>query len=460
MKHLYLFFVCILHPLLWAQVTLVVKSIPTKTPVNDKIYLAGNINNWSPSDANYVLQYLENGTYSITIPESTTALEFKFTRGSWPSAEGSDTGGYIPNRTLAFTGKPQTIELTIKSWEDISGNSATSSAAENVSILSPSFQMPQLNKSRKIWLYLPPDYYTSNKKYPVLYLHDGQNLFDNTTSFSGEWGVDETLNNLHKSGDFGAIVIGIENGGADRINEYCPWVNTQYGGGQGEAYVSFIAETLKPYIDANYRTLSEAKNTVLGGSSLGGLISVYGACKYPNVFGKILSFSPAYWINLNDLNTYIQDQSINLSTHKIYTVGGKNESTSLVSDINLIQKSLDTKELLAINKLVKIDADGTHTEGYWKREFGAAYQWLFANENLSVSDFEFKDLRISYNTNTLLVSGLIQENQPFTVYNLSGAAIETIELKNGNNDLKNNYSSGIYIIKPNNNSEFSMKIYL
>src|SRR5205085_11725242 len=129
---------------------------------------------------------------------------------------------------------PQIFNLTVLSWEDISGSGPSSTAAANVQVLNTSFFMPQLNRSRKIWLYLPPDYYTTSKTYPVLYMEDGQNLFDNATSFSGEWQIDETLNTLHSQGNYGAIVVGIDNGGGERLNEYSPWVNATYGGGQGD----------------------------------------------------------------------------------------------------------------------------------------------------------------------------------------------------------------------------------
>lgn len=445
MRKILLVLMVIVQNTIWSQITFVIKNIPSNTPENAKIYLAGNINNWNAGDSNYVLTKNENGAYSITIAEKSTPIEFKFTRGDWASGEGNASGGFLPNRKASFTGSPQTIEISIASWEDLAGSS--SSAAQNVTVLNKSFYMPQLNRYRKVWLYLPPDYQTSDKKYPVLYLHDGQNLFDNATSFSGEWGIDETLNNLYAKGDYGVIVIGIDNGGGDRINEYTPWINSEYGGGQGEAYVKFIAETLKPFVDANYRTLPDAKNTVLGGSSLGGLISVYGMCRFPNVFGKVLNMSPAYWINLSDLNNYIENQNIDLSAQKIYTVAGKTESTSMVTDIEQIQDKLSSKNLMLENSLIKIDTDGKHAVWYWKREFGAAYQWLFSNENLSVVHHQLKKLKISVHQNVIFIEGLESENSSFTIYDLSGKTIETIKLKNGKNILQSTYGSGVYLIK-------------
>lgn len=194
----------------------------------------------------------------------------------------------MPNRTFTFTGTPQTFNLTVLSWEDISRSGSISTAAANVQVLHTSFFMPQLNRSRKIWLYLPPDYYTTSKTYPVLYMEDVQNLFDNATSFSGEWQVDETLNSLFSQGNYGAIVVGIENGGGERLNEYSPWLKTSYKeGGDGDAYMQFVREILKPYIDSNFRTKQQPQFNALVGISMGALISVYGADKYPDKFEKV-----------------------------------------------------------------------------------------------------------------------------------------------------------------------------
>ena len=170
-----------------AQVTLRITSLPANTPNNSTVYLAGSINNWNEANPQFIMQPDGLGVLQITIPEGNGQVSYKFTRGSWTSVEGNANGGFLPNRSFTFTGSPQTINVTIQSWEDISGSGSNSTAASNVQILDANFFIPQLNRNRKIWLYLPPDYFTSTKTYPVLYMQDGQNLFDNATSFSGEW---------------------------------------------------------------------------------------------------------------------------------------------------------------------------------------------------------------------------------------------------------------------------------
>ena len=391
------------------------------------------------------MQDLGNGQYQIVIPEATGTAEYKFTRGSWPTVEGNATGSYLPNRSFTFTGSPQLINLTIQSWEDLA--TTTSTATSNVSILSTFFYMPQLNKYRKIWLYLPPDYFTTTKTYPVLYMQDGQNLFDNATSFSGEWQVDETLNTLFQQGNYGAIVVGIDNGGADRLNEYSPWNNPQYGGGQGDLYSQFIAETLKPYIDSQYRTKPESQYNALLGSSMGALISSYIGAKYPNVFQKVGNFSPAYWFAKPQLVNYITNNSQNYSNSRMYFVAGTNESSTMVPDANEIKDNFQNKLLSASNTMTKYDSYGTHTESYWRGEFAAAYLWLFQNENLNSTTFQnpkiilFKTLN-----NEISVDGL-KESQEVNIYDISGKLIHKMILNNGLNKLNIEFQKGIYFIR-------------
>lgn len=360
-----------------AQVTIRLNLIPANTPDSSKFFFAGSLNGWNPGDSNFTLKPGADGYPVIILPEGKGTIQYKITRGSWDLVETGRTGEEIGNRNFTFTGSPQTFDLTIQKWKTAA---SISTASKNVKILSDSFPMPQLGRKRRIWLYLPPDYAGSKKKYPVIYMHDGQNLFDNKTSFAGEWGVDETLNKLHKEGDYGAIVVGIDNGGEKRLDEYSPWKNTSYGGGEGDAYLEFIVKNLKPHIDSNYRTLKDPAYTALFGSSMGALISTYGAAKYPAVFGKAGSFSPAYWFSITNLVTYIQTNSSNIQDLKIYHLAGEKESATMASMMEMINGKMLEKGLQKSNSKVKIDADGTHSEGYWKREFEGAYKWLFSKE--------------------------------------------------------------------------------
>ena len=438
-----------------AQVTLRITSIPANTPVGANIYLIGSINGWDETSTQYLMQPDGFGARQVTIPEGTGTVSYKFTRGgSWSTVEGNAAGGYLPDRSFTFTGSPQTINLTIQSWEDISGSGSSSTAAANVQILNNAFLMPQLSRNRKVWIYLPPDYYTTAKTYPVLYMEDGQNLFDNATSFAGEWQVDETLNTLFSQGNYGAIVVGIDNGGGDRLNEYSPWVNATYGGGQGDLYMQFVGETLKPYIDANFRTKPQAQYNALIGSSMGALISTYGAVKYPNLFSKVGVFSPAFWFVRTQLNNYITNTTSDVSNLRLYFVCGQNEDSDMVPDMTTVKNNLIAKGVSTSNTFTKIDSDGTHSESYWRREFSAAYVWLFQNETLNVHTLDVPKIEVfQMNSNEIYCSGL-QHDLDVTVYSINGQKVGTIKVTNGTNTIAISLANGIYILK---SEEFNTK---
>ena len=234
-----------------------------------------------------------------------------------------------------------------------------------------------LPTSRRIWIYLPRSYYSDlNRHYPVVYAHDGQNLFDTSTSYSGEWGIDETLDGLSKE----LIVVGVDNGGSERINELTPFANANYGGGQANYYLDFIVQKLRPYINSRFRTKPDRENTGILGSSLGGLCSFYAAIRHEDVFGQIGVFSPSLWFT-NDIYTYASKHVFKGSPPRLYFLGGQLESSSMVSDmqrmIDLVKSTTaeyrdDRTKLQAV-----VASDGQHAEWFWRREFPAAIKWLF-----------------------------------------------------------------------------------
>lgn len=388
---IFIFLLSFIFTSLSAQLSIRVVEIPANTPLADTIFITGNFNNWMPGDTNFQLTKALDDTYTIEIDPAPGDLEFKFTRGDWGRVEGNANGGYLPNRTFNYTGLAQVLELSILSWEGL--GSGTSTAAANVSILDESFFIPQLNRNRRIWLYLPPDYESSNKKYPVLYMHDGQNLFDRNTSFSGEWEVDETLNALFDQGDYGVIVVGIDNGGANRIDEYLPWPHPTYGGGNGGLYIDFIAETLKPFIDENYRTLPGREYTGLMGSSLGGLVSCYGIIEHQEVFGKAGCFSSSFWL-YDEPYQQVSDTGKKEDV-KMYFIAGQleDDQIDMPADMYRMQQSLFDAGFSAAEIKALDHADGKHSEWYWAREFGAAYQWLFGDLSLANPP---EDLSVEY----------------------------------------------------------------
>jgi len=210
-------------------------------------------------------------------------------------------------------------------------------------------------------------------------MHDGQNVFDAATSYSGEWGVDEALDRLRAAGQDAScsIVVAIDNDPAHRSDEYIPWPNAEIrAGGQGVAYVDFLAKTLKPYVDAHYRTRPEAAHTGVAGSSLGGLISVYAALKYPRVFGQVGAFSPAFWVANDSLRAFAKKHPA-ARTARFYFVCGPKESETMLPLMAAWRAELRAEGVSAVNLSFHAPADGAHREWFWQREFPAAYQYLF-----------------------------------------------------------------------------------
>lgn len=255
----------------------------------------------------------------------------------------------------------------------IFGNSFAQESTASPQVSTFTLEAPQLKTTKKIWVYLPKEYKTANKKYPVIYMHDAQNLFDAKTSYVGEWNVDETLDSINAQ----VIVIGIEHGGEKRIEELTPYPHPKYSGGKADEYLDFIVTTLKPKVDSTYRTKTEAKNTAIMGSSLGGLVSFYAALKYPEVFGKVGCFSPAFWFNRKDIND-LMAKTKEFKT-KIYFLCGDNEGDDdVVPDMENVIKWVNTKrcECKKLNKKVIVKG-GQHNEKLWRENFKNAYLWLF-----------------------------------------------------------------------------------
>ena len=247
---------------------------------------------------------------------------------------------------------------------------AQSTASPNVSTFE--IAAPQLDTVRKVWVYLPEGYKTSEKYYPVLYMHDAQNLFDAATAFSGEWKVDETLDSIQAPE---VIVVGIEHGNDKRIEELTPYPNVKYGGGKADAYLDFLIETLKPHIDATYRTLNNPENTAIMGSSLGGLTSFYAGVKYPEIFKKIGVFSPSFWYS-NEIFDLVRKSDLS-KTQKFYFMAGTAEDEEMVTDLEKMLGLLEQKGLPQENIKVRIVEGAKHNEASWSREFPRAFQWLF-----------------------------------------------------------------------------------
>ena len=314
--------------------------------------------------------------YLIDLPAIEQDIAFKFTRGSWETVEVRADGASIANRSLSLTKKIDTVRLNIEAWEDMTVKKST--ASKNVHLLSDSFDMGTLHKQRRILIYLPAGYTESNKAYPVLYMQDGQNLFDNGTSYAGEWEVDETLDRMSGADALELIVVGIDHGGQERIDEYVPYKLKSYESQvHGHNYVQFITQELKPYVDENYRTLPGREHTGILGSSLGGILSFYAAMEFGETFGLAGIFSPSF--ELIDPKIPKEEIISPLKETRIYLMCGDLESEQMATEIKKMVNEMIELGFEPENIHAKVVKGGRHNEKLWKEEFGDAVRWLFKN---------------------------------------------------------------------------------
>jgi len=376
MKKLLLFFVCCFTcPFLFAQFTLrlIVDSVATRKP--DDIYVAGNFNNWTPGDTHYKMKPF-GGIRRVFVFKDVPAgkFEFKFTRGGWDKVETTAKGEDVANHEVNV-GADTSLTFSIAGWhDDYPDKPKPNTATAQVQVLDTAFAIPQLNRTRRIWIYLPKSYnFLKGKSYPVLYMQDGQNLFnEQTAAFHTEWGIDECLDTLAPQLHKEFIVIGIDNDSTKRLNEYNPYDNDKYGKGEGKQYLDFVANTLKPFVDKNYRTLKDAKHTFIGGSSMGGLISMYALVQYSNVFGGAAVFSPSFWI-APEIYTDVTNAKWQ-KTFQIYFYAGEKESDRMVIDMQRMFNIFKQKNCCRVEKV--IFPLGQHNEKYWRDEFDDFYRWL------------------------------------------------------------------------------------
>jgi len=289
---------------------------------SDEVYITGNdeqLGDWQPNIVK--LEKVEKGKWKNTFTFQTgKKLEFKITRGSWNTEVINPDGTSPPNFTFEILDDTM-IKIEVDLWADqielkIEGQ-ITGNVEYHRNLLGQGI------KPRDIIVWLPPGYKSDTAKYyPVLYMHDGQNIIDpKTASFQIDWQLDENADTLIRNGLIEPIIIvGIYNT-TDRKFEYDEST-------LGEAYMNFIIDSLKPFIDRNYRTKFDRKNTVNGGASLGGLISFILVWEHPEVFSKAICFSPAFKIDNYDFVDNIASYKGKKKEIKIYINNGDNELDS------------------------------------------------------------------------------------------------------------------------------------
>ncbi len=291
-------------------------------------------------------------------------------------------------------------QLTLYNWQQYRAHYSRSShiGISGDMRVAPGVYSPQLDNFRDILVYLPPTYSHSRQHYPVIYMQDGQNLFDARTSYAGEWGVDETMEHLGREEGLEAIVVGIPNTGVHRLDEYSPFRDGRLGGGRGGDYLRFIVETLKPQIDGRFRTLPGRRHTGIMGSSMGGLISLWAFFEHPAVFGFAGVMSPSLWFAGEAIFDYVAEAAYRPG--KIYLDAGTREygeeysggrlhraaaSRRYYASVRRMKGVLIRKGYRPLRDILHVEEKWAgHSESSWARRLPPALRFLLT-ESLRVT---------------------------------------------------------------------------
>lgn len=289
--------------------------------------------------------------------------------------------------------------MSTKNWHDYTSNGISDAGHTVVGELKVRERVwsPQLKNRRDILVHLPPSYAQGQRRYPVLYMHDGQNLFDEYKSYAGEWRVDETMHRLSTI-EIEAIIVGIPNMEKQRLEEYSPFDDARHGPGRGDHYIAFVTDTIKPLIDRDFRTLSGRHHTGIMGSSMGGLISLYAFFHRPDVFGLAGVMSPSFWYANRAIYSYVEQADY--VPGKIYMDVGTREYGGSVTEkaarrqsrrhyaaVRRMKRILVSKGYRPRRQLLVIEERGAgHNEPSWARRLPQALHFLLSGAADPLSD--------------------------------------------------------------------------
>jgi len=350
---------------------------PDNLPDNSVVYITGNnsvLGDWKPDVL--PLKKTESSDWEVTIslPDG-FHLEYKFTLGSWEQ-EALDKDGSAPSNCVLDVMNDTIIYVKINSWSNKEKSNAVGQITGSVEYFH-NLKGEGIN-DRDVIVWLPPGYYeNSDIRYPVLYMHDGQNIVDpKTSAFGTDWQLDETADSLIKKHLIKPIIIiGVYNT-PDRSSEYA-------ANDTGYAYLNFILQKLKPLIDSVYRTLPGRENTATGGSSLAGMISFMLAWEHPEAFSMAICLSPAFKIYRYDFVTPVEQYSGSKKDIKLYIDNGVTGVDSLLQDgIDLMLSALEDKGFIEGKDLYRFkDLAGNHNESSWAKRIWRPLISMFGNKN-------------------------------------------------------------------------------
>jgi predicted alpha/beta superfamily hydrolase len=237
---------------------------------------------------------------------------------------------------------------------------------------------PTGSRRRDILVLVPPSYADTTASFPVVYMHDGQNLFDPATSHAGAWRVGRALDSLRRDG-LEAIVVGIPNAGPNRIAEYSPFRDARIGGGEGDTYVTWLADEIRILVDAGFRTRRESSRTCVAGSSMGGLISLYALFSRPDVFGVAGAMSPALWFGRRAIFSWMEGRRT--TGGRIYLDAGTAEGPQLLADVaRLRDRLIDGGLRIGRDLRCVFERGGRHDEASWGGRLDDALRFMLTPE--------------------------------------------------------------------------------
>ena len=335
------------------------------------VCIAGNFNIWNENE--YKMKEIGKGAYELELDlewKNEHPIEFKFIRTRWANVEVDEYGSYVPNRIIE---DPQEkIVAWVPRWRS-QGEVCDKDLMPLIEF--HSLRLPRARKDRRVSVLLPYDYHQTSKSYPVLYLMDGQNLFEDSAPF-GSWDINTKLAILAEKQMHEVITVCIDHAGMKRIEEYV-FPSHKNEKGKGSEFVNWIIKTLIPFINKKYRTHTDANNTGIGGSSLGGLISLMAGVTHPQSFGKLMLLSPSLWKIMDLIYDRMMYLPLISNNQYIYLYGGKKEASNMTGFLTDFYNQLLQIDPANDRVHLNINESGEHSEKYWGKEFPFALKYLF-----------------------------------------------------------------------------------
>jgi predicted alpha/beta superfamily hydrolase len=389
---------------------IVVNDKTGKSSASSPIYLAGSINGWNPGDPRFKFGAQSDMKWRLHVTKQMLAtkpstLEFKFTRGSWDLEELNADFTVPANKLLGKIkksevkeGVPPQIEYSIVAWSDTDPNHKERHLGEDYRPIKSTGTLRRLqvrggagtaeHRARDLQVWLPPGYdapENAGETYPVLYMHDGQNLFEKHQNVPDEWAADETAKRLIEAGQIRPIIIvGVPHSGGGRINEYMPIAGARDGvEAQGQVHVRWLVSEVMPRVQRAFRVSSNPAETVIGGSSLGAIISIEAYSVNPQLFGGLLLESPSLTLgNREVVNNWLATKT-QWPAKVFIGVGGKElggdageRNVQYVAAAKELEQRIGRSSAASTTRL-SMDPEATHNEAAWAKRLPEALQFFF-----------------------------------------------------------------------------------